>query len=71
MLYGRFIDDICCVNKDPLDTESLKNNFGNLKLNIESSEKINFLDLLISFDTNTSSFETDLYIKPTNFISIK
>ncbi len=69
LIYGRFIDDIFCADKEEINTENLKSNFGYLKLNIESSRKVNFLDLIISFDKEKSEFETNLYIKPTNTYS--
>ncbi len=69
LVYERFIDDICCVTKTPLDIENLKENFGYLKINIENSDQINFLDLLISFNPEYGRFETNLYNKPTNTYS--
>ena len=69
LLYARFIDDIFCANKTQIDTNDLSNKFGYLKLNIESSSKVNFLDLNISFDKIKSEFETNLYVKPTNTYS--
>ena len=46
-----------------------KNTFNYLKLNIETAEKINFLDLIISYDFLTNKFITSLYTKPTNTFS--
>jgi len=67
-MLGLF-DDIFCANRSEIDANKLKNNFGYLKLNIESSNEVNFLDLIISFDSDKSEFKTNLYIKPTNTFS--
>ena len=67
--YGRFIDDIMVANETPLDINIFKNTFNYLKLNIETGEKINFLDLIISYDFLTNKFITSLYTKPTNTFS--
>jgi hypothetical protein len=57
------------ANESPLDIDNFKNNFNYLKLNIETGEKINFLDLTISYDFLTNKFVTSLYTKPTNTFS--
>ena len=69
LLYGRFIDDIVYGNDSALNTNDFEKHFKYLKLNIVHSDKIAFLDLLISFDCITNKFVTDLYIKPTNTFS--
>ena len=53
LFYGRFIDDICLITHTKLDENSFKQNFLNLKLNIDTGPGINFLDLIIKFDSIT------------------
>ncbi len=66
LIYFRFIDDIIYGDKEPLDTTEFVKIFLNLKLNINTGDIINFLDLNIKFDRVACKLNFDLYIKPTN-----
>ncbi len=61
LFYGRFIDDICLITNGEADIEELKSVFSYLKLDYESKEKINFLDLIISVDNNLNRLEFEVY----------
>jgi hypothetical protein len=65
VLYYRFIDDILLASVNPLDIINFKSQFNNLKLNIISDLRVNFLDLLIWHDYITGKFLFSLYVKPT------
>ena len=65
-IYNRFIDDVFICNKTAIDTNELCNQFKNLKLNIVSGAKVQFLDLYIVLNNYLDSIETYLYTKPTN-----
>ena len=67
--YSRFIDDIFCIVSDINDIESLKNAFGNLKLNIVSDKIVNFLDLNIKLDRITNRLVFSVFFKETNTFS--
>jgi hypothetical protein len=67
LLYKRFIDDICLINKkDAINKQELNNQFDNLKLNIVTDKTVSFLDLNISIDTYKKRIKFWLYTKPTN-----
>ncbi len=71
-LYSRFIDDlflITTLNNLNQTINSLKTAFGNLNLNIEHGQSINFLDLQITIDSITNTLDFSLYVKPTNTFS--
>ena len=70
LFYGRYIDDIFCILDKDFNTNLLIDHFGYLKLNEVSSNSVNFLDLIISFDPITKLIKFSLYIKPTNTILI-
>jgi hypothetical protein len=69
ILYGRFIDDICYINKGELNIEEFQTHFDYLKLNVASEKAINFLDLKISHNEIQDAIHFDLYTKPTNTFS--
>jgi hypothetical protein len=66
LLYFRFIDDILYGDREPIDEDSFKNTFLNLKLNINTGNVVNFLDLNIKIDRVVRKLKFDLYTKPTN-----
>lgn len=68
-IYARFIDDIFYASHTPLNVTEFQNHFSYLKLNIIEGESVNFLDLIISFNSLTRKFEFSLYVKPTNTFS--
>ena len=63
--YKRYIDDIFIADKN-LNCENLKNNFSNLKLNINTNKKVQFLDLNIEVNEIKNKLDFSLYVKPTN-----
>jgi predicted GIY-YIG superfamily endonuclease len=65
-VYNRFIDDIFMCNKTAIDTFDLCNQFKNLRLNIVSGNKVQFLDLYIELNKFLDCIDTTLYTKPTN-----
>jgi predicted GIY-YIG superfamily endonuclease len=69
IFYGRFIDDINLIVKEKIDENNFKSYFLNLNLNIIESKTINFLDLMISFDSLTKKLNFSLFVKPTNTFS--
>ncbi|CAF1057020.1 unnamed protein product, partial [Brachionus calyciflorus] len=64
LFYKRYLDDVMAI--DNKDISSILSAFGNLKLNLCSGVKQNFLDLIIEFDKITNSLFFSMYIKPTN-----
>jgi hypothetical protein len=66
LIYYRFIDDIFIASPESLNINEFKSIFLYLKLNIESSETVVFLDLEISFNSISNKLHFSLYIKPTN-----
>jgi len=66
LIYYRFIDDIFIASPESLNINEFKSIFLYLKLNIESSETVVFLDLEISFNSVSNKLHFSLYIKPTN-----
>ena len=69
LLFSRFIDDIFIILKESEMIESLQNAFGSLKLNVCSSNIVNFLDLNISLNPVSNSLVFTPYYKPTNTFS--
>jgi len=69
IIYYRFIDDIFIAIFGNLNIVIFKSQFDYLKLNIESGNSVNFLDLDISFDKIIGRFRFSLFIKPTNTFS--
>ncbi|CAF0717931.1 unnamed protein product [Brachionus calyciflorus] len=65
ILYFRFIDDVFFVSKYLINDAFFQDIYPHLKLNIMSSNVVNFLDLNISIDFDYSLI-FNLYIKPTN-----
>jgi hypothetical protein len=65
IIYYRYIDDIFAVVLLE-NLETLKEQFEELKLNVETGDTINFLDLLISIDKLRNLLFFSLFIKPTN-----
>ena len=47
LFYVRFIDDIFVITKKEYEIDLLKRNFVPLKLNIDTNETVNYLDLNI------------------------
>jgi hypothetical protein len=66
ILYYRFIDDIFMAAMRIINLEEFRNSFLYLKLNIENSKTVVFLDLEININNITGKFGFSLYIKPTN-----
>ena len=69
LFYVRFIDDIFVITKKEFEIDLLKRNFVPLKLNIDTNETVNFLDLNICLNYITGKLNFSLYIKPTNTFS--
>lgn len=68
-VYNRFIDDIFfCVNTK-IDINEFQSYFLNLKFTFEQAESVNFLDLVIKYDSITKKLKFSMYIKPTNTFS--
>jgi len=67
-LYHRYIDDLFLIADYEVNNSHFDNIFPDLKLNIESSKVVNFLDLKISLNFY-HELNFDLYIKPTNTFS--
>ena len=65
-MYFRFLDDIFLCVEMSFNLEHLFNAFSNLKLNVSSSNTVNFLDLNITICKLTNTFQFSLYTKPTN-----
>ena len=65
LLYVRFIDDIFIIVCGDFDILILVRTFTYLKLNIVTSEKVVFLDLVIKLDKSTCQLLYSLYNKPT------
>ena len=68
-IYFRFIDDIFLASSSLLNLKNFESQFEYLRLNIESNNSVNFLDLVITFDCIIGKFNFSLYIKPTNTFS--
>ena len=66
--FKRFIDDLFIINNNELNNLDFSNIYPDLNLNIVSGNKINFLDLSITFNFNNSLF-FNLYNKTTNTFS--
>ena len=69
LVYYRFIDDIFMVAHSDFVIDNLGTHFDYLKLNISSSNTVNFLDLNISYNKLIEELEFSVYIKPTNTFS--
>jgi hypothetical protein len=69
ILYKRFIDDIFIISNKKINESHFQKYFGDLKLNIVKDEKVQFLDLSISYNAFFNRIDTSLYIKPTNTFS--
>ena len=65
LFYKRFIDDIFIIVSCLFNINILKFFFGNLKLNIVSSNIVIFLDLLISLNRITNKLIFSVHLKPT------
>ena len=63
-LYYRFIDDLLYTDSDNSLTNKFPEIFPDLKLNCITADKVQFLDLNISYNTDRS-LNFDLFIKPT------
>ena len=66
LIYKRFIDDIFIASVTEVETEILAKSFLYLKLNIVCGNSVQFLDLIIEYDSICNRIITSLYIKPTN-----
>ena len=64
-MYKRFIDDIFLMVLKGFNIELLVGAFDYLKLNIITSKKVVFLDLVINLDQVTGQLVFSLYTKPT------
>jgi hypothetical protein len=62
LIYARFIDDTCLVQENELDTNEFQNIFGYLKITLNTGEKVNFLDVYLSFNNITDRLKFSLYI---------
>ena len=69
LFYKRYIDDIFCITKKEFDINILVNNFDYLKLNLEKSNNVNFLDMTISYDKSLNKLNFVKYFKPTQSFS--
>ena len=69
LVYKRFIDDIFLVSTTKINENDFRQYFLNLNLTITNSKRVNFLDVVITFDTITKKLNTSMYIKPTNTFS--
>jgi predicted GIY-YIG superfamily endonuclease len=69
LFYKRFIDDIFLIVSRFFNINTLKSFFGNLKLNIVSSDVVIFLDLLIRLNRLTNKLNFSVHLKPTNTFS--
>ncbi len=69
LLYVRFIDDIFTIVKKSFDIQILIATFTYLKLNIVTSKKVVFLDLIIKLCDSTGTLSFSLYTKPTCTLS--
>ena len=69
IIYRRYIDDIFIVSQNLINLEDFKSSFLNLKLNIETGDLVQFLDLVISKNILKNRLKFSLYIKPTNTFS--
>jgi hypothetical protein len=65
-IINRYLDDIFLCFTLNFDLENLLKYFPYLKLNVNSNETVNFLDLNISICRVTNKFQFSLYTKPTN-----
>jgi hypothetical protein len=66
LFYRRFIDDIFMITLFKLDEKEFVSIFLNLKLNINYGNCVQFLDLMIRFDSIFGKLSFSLFIKPTN-----
>ena len=66
LIYARFIDDTCLVQEYELDINEFQNIFGYLKITLNTGEKVNFLDVYLSFNNITDRLKFSLYIKDTH-----
>ena len=69
LVYKRFIDDIFLVSTTKINENDFRQYFLNLNLTITNSKRVNFLDVVITFDAITKKLNTSMYIKPTNTFS--
>ena len=67
-IYHRYIDDLFFIADELIVDNYFKYIFPGLNLNIDQSDKVNFLDLNISFHFDYSLY-IDLFIKPTHTFS--
>ena len=65
LLYYRFIDDILIICGRDFDIQILIRTFTYLTLNIVTSDKVVFLDLIIKLEHSTGHLVYSLYNKPT------
>lgn len=65
LIYYRFIDDIFICTSNNFNIDNLTNGFDYLKLNVVSSNTVNFLDLNIELGRLSRTLEFSVYIKPT------
>ena len=66
LIYYRFIDDIFLVLEYPLDFENFESFFIYLKLSLATGDKVNFLDLFISFNNFLKKLKFSVYVKKTH-----
>ena len=69
IFYKRFIDDIFLITSIDFNIDYLKNNFLNLKLNVDCGLEVVFLDLRIKICKICNILKFSLYVKPTNTFS--
>ena len=63
---ARFINDTFLIQENELDTNDFQNIFGYLKITLNTGEKVNFLDVYLSFYNITYRLKFSLYIKDTH-----
>ena len=69
IFYKRFIDDIFVITSFDFNIEFLKDNFLNIKLNVNSGLEVVFLDLKIKICKISNILKFSLHVKPTNTFS--
>ena len=67
--YVRFIDDGSIIDEDSDKIESLKEAFGDLKLEVSTGDSVDFLDLNMSIDQVTGELIFKPFFKKTNTFS--
>ena len=67
--YVRYIDDIAYIDDDDSKIETLKETFGDLKLEMNTGDSVDFLDLNLTKDKITGEIIFKPFFKKTNIFS--